>query len=202
MQKKTSKVKFLAILVIPFMAWVSRMAGGGWPKLPFGLDQWLFSLPYAALLGPLTGWWAVLAYLGAVIGKRTGHGRGISLKEPMKPGSEPEILEYPVLWLQPHLSVYAYKGLILAMTGMLGVLASVVLCAIWGQWLAAGALFLSGMAKTPAYMIGWAIFPDGGDSRFDTSIAAQLNEATEIGEFLAGLFAGVGVVAAAFLIYG
>jgi len=26
--------------------WNSRMAGGGPPKLPLGLDQWIYAIPY------------------------------------------------------------------------------------------------------------------------------------------------------------
>lgn len=194
-------VKWLALLVIPFMAWVSRMAGGGWPKLPLGLDQWLYSLPYAALLAPLTGWYSVLGYLGAVGGKRTGHGTGISLKEPFKSDWKPEKLEYLVVWLKDKISVYAYKSLVLAVTGVGTVIVSCVLLALYGEILAALVLFISGAMKAPAYMIGWEIFPDGGDSRFDGSILDQLNEATEVGEFLTGLFGGIGVVLAAWIVY-
>lgn len=61
------------------------MAGGGWPKLPYGLDQHIYALPYAILGGIMT--WTVgmnpfgilagsaLSYATAFLAKRTGHGQ-------------------------------------------------------------------------------------------------------------------------------
>lgn len=66
--------------------WISRMCGGGWPKLPYGLDQWLYAVPHG-IVGYLAtekyGWWAVLGCLGAYfcafLFKRTGHGQYFDL---------------------------------------------------------------------------------------------------------------------------
>lgn len=159
----------LALIALAF-GWVSRMCGGGPPKLPWVTDQLIYALPYAFIASP-AGPWAVLAYAGAVLGKLTGHGRGISLGEPMKEGSKPERLEYLILWLQPYLPVYWYKVLILSVTGLaVTALPSVVLLPLDPR--ASVLILLSGLLKAPAYMLGWKIG----------------KKPTEIGEFLTGFF--------------
>ena len=188
----------LAALAILPMAYVSRMAGGGGPKLPLGLDQWLYSLPYA-LLAPATGLWAVLAYSGAFLSKRTGHGRGMSLKEPMKPGSEPEKLEYLILWLQPYLPNYVYKCLILAVIGIAGKAGAAIALAATGNIVAGLFTLISGLGKPVAYMIGWTIFPDGGGNNDD--YPEEFNEATELGEGLSGLFDGITLTISLLIVY-
>lgn len=41
---------FMVLLVALVGGWISRMCGGGKPKLPWGLDQWIYALPYGACL--------------------------------------------------------------------------------------------------------------------------------------------------------
>lgn len=183
--------------------WLSRMCGGAPPKLPFGLDQWLYGLPYLLIGVPamlmVTAWsksaskwnkWypatLLAAYLSAVIGKRTGHGGGMDLghspEEPGK-GREAEKIEYLILWLDGQLSKYWYDALLLALTGLLVTVPAGILVAFispfWGAFLA-----VSGITKPIAYMIGWAIYPN-----FTGKGLKWLNEATAIGEFLTGFFA-------------
>lgn len=177
--------KIIAVLLFCVTGgWVSRMAGGAKPKLPLGLDQWIYALPYGLICLP-AGWWALAGYGGAFGGKRTGHGRGISLKEKMKESAEPEKLEYLILWLEDKMSTYWYKVLVLAITGLAvslaaGVVVAVTMDLFWGVFLA-----LSGLSKAPAYMIGWEIYPEGSDADPTDS---ELDEATEIGELLTGVF--------------
>lgn len=171
---------------------LSRLCGSDKYGLPLGLEQWLYALPYG-LINIAGGWWAIAAFAGAFLGKRTGHGRGMSLKEPMKVGSKPEKLEYLVLWLQDKMSTYWYKVLITAVTGLATTLAAGIIFAIyqdtfWGIFIA-----LSGLTKAAAYMIGWEIFPDGKDHDFPIT---ELDEATEIGEALTGLFGYAALVLA------
>lgn len=167
----------LKVLITLVWGWVSRMCGGAPPKLPWGLDQWLYALPYLVVCLP--SWWSIAAYLGAVLGKRMGHGRGMSLREPMKPGSKPEKIEFLILWLQPHLPVYWYKVLILALTGL-------AVSLVAGIVTHNPVLALSGLLKAPGYMIGWAIYPSGKGRGIP-----YLNEATAIGEALGLLSIGV-----------
>lgn len=179
--------------------WLSRMCGGGPPKLPYGLDQWLYSLPYlliclpavaviAALLGatkesrkryyPLV----LLPYGGAVVGKRTGHGGGIDAgtSEVVR---DDEKLEAIIKPLHGKISEYWYDILLLAVTGIATTLVAGIMLAFLNVW-AGMAVALSGLTKGPAYMIGWAIYPNGSGKGIP-----HLNEATAIGEFLTGFFA-------------
>lgn len=96
----------------------------------------------------------------------SGHGRGMSIGEPMELGDEPETLEFPILWLEPYLPVYWYKALILAITGL-----AITLPA--GLALMNPLVMASGLLKAPAYMIGRAI---------------SRKYSTQWGEFLTGGF--------------
>lgn len=168
----------MVFLVAIYMAYLSRMCGGAPPSMPWGLAQWLYAIPYL--------YFGIPAYLCAVLGKRTGHGRGISLNEPMKPDSKPEKLECLILWAQPRLPVYSYKCLILAVTGLAETLAAVVICLIFSAWPQAAIMALAGLSKPIAYMIGWLVYPSGSGRGIP-----QLNEATQIGEALYGAFIGL-----------
>lgn len=162
---------------------LSRAAGGGKPDLPFGLDQHLYALPYAILgfvLNPVCG---VASYATAFLGKRTGHGRGISLKEPMKPGSEPEKIEVLILWTQKYLPVYWYKFLILLLTGMLVPLGLTIALFAHGLYVYGSLVFLGGAAKALAYAIGWS----------DLQMKYLKKEPTVVGEYLTGFFGGLPV---------
>lgn len=180
--------------------WLSRMAGGGPPKLPWGLDQWLYGLPYALITLPVTFafgalalrwdercrkyiWVAILLpYAGAVAGKRTGHGGGIDAGT-WTGERDDEALEFLIKPLHGKISEYWYDMMLLAVTGLVCTLIAgimVMFVDVWGGL----ALMLSGSTKAPAYMIGWWIYPTGSGKGIP-----HLNEATAIGEFLTGFFA-------------
>lgn len=167
------------------------MCGGGKPDLPFGLDQFIFALPFLAILWPVAGLWAFVGYLGAFGGKRRGNGRGISLKLPMKPGSKPEFVEWPIRWLEKRLPVYWYKFLICCMTGLTITIFPAGVLAYFGAWDAGAVILASGLMTSVAYAIGWKILPDFYGRAFGRDM-----EATEIGEYLAGAFMGVGILIA------
>ena len=142
------------------MTWLSRMAGGGWPKLPWGLDAWLLALPYLLFWGAV-GPWAILGYLGAVLGIRLGHGRGFDYGKPFKEGSEPEKVE---ILIPSSLPVYVQKFLIMALTGLCVTLILAVLLLAFGYWLPALIVALSGIAKSLAYFLPkteWAEYARG-----------------------------------------
>jgi len=140
-------------------AFISRFHGGGFFDSPRWLRNTLWALPFAVLAGP----WAPVAFTMCFLGKTTGHGRGISLGEPLK--GEPEKLEVFTLWLLPYLTDYQYKLLLLFVSGILSV---------------SGGIFISpyvlngGALKPLAYAIGWSTYPEHG---------------TVIGEYLTGFFA-------------
>lgn len=144
------------------------MCGGGWPKLPAGLDQWLYALPYGLLCLPL-GPWAILAYAGAFLGKRTGHGNFMDLGRWTKP-AKPERLEFLIDHLKVRLPAFWYDAAGLALTGIAVTIIPGIILAFHHP--AAGAILaLSGATKAPAYMIG--------------------RGSTERGEFMTGILAAI-----------
>ena len=152
------------------MTWLSRMCGGGWPKLPYGLDQWLLAAPYL-LFYPVIGLWVIPAYLTAVLGLRLGHGRGFDYNLPLKEGAEPEKVE---ILIPKSLPVYTQKILIMALTGLAVTLVCGVTLAFHGFYIAGVILALSGALKAVAYFL----------------------PKTEWAELARGLFLGLGVVTA------
>ncbi len=204
----------LALLFALAGGWISRMCGGAPPKLPFGLDQWIYALPYLAAPLVFCGLnYVVMAapfvYLSAVFGKRTGHGQYMDLGFTVR-STEPERLDFLVLLLmgKDHNPAamnptvlnrrerYARDALGLIFTGLSVTLMCGLVIALAGDVLIGLLISLSGALKAPAYMIGWAIYPAAQGKG-----VPYLNEATAIGEFLTGFFA-YGVLATIILITG
>lgn len=131
---------------------------------PRPFNQIAFALPHAAVCWPVIGWWSALVLIFTTLGVLTGHGRGMSLGI-LKLIGDPEKIEILIKWLIPHIPVYWYKVLILALTGL-----AVTLPA--GIVLGSPILALSGALKALAYMIGWK----------------WCYRHTEAGEFLTGVF--------------
>lgn len=154
-------------LAVPFMAWLSRMCGGGRPKLPWGLDAWLLCAPYL-LFYPVIGWWIVPAYLGAVLGVRLGHGSGFNYWQKLKTLRTVEKIEKII---SGALSYHAQKVLIMLFTGLAVTLVLGVALVATGHYLSAGIIALSGAAKAIAYLL----------------------PRTEWAEIARGVFLGVGV---------
>ncbi len=203
----------LAHIVFSLMGgWLSRMCGGAPPKLPWGLDQWFYAMPYMLIGLPALGAiaaamelnsrtrkyaYAILpvTYFSAVTGKRTGHGGGLDMgnsdKEPGD-GRDPEKLEYLILWLHDKMPRYWYDALLMAITGVAVTIPAGIVVSFLNPGMGVF-LALSGLSKAPAYMIGWTVYPIG----FGRGIP-HLNEATAVGEFLTGFFgyAALGIVAA------
>lgn len=147
-------------LAIPYMTWLSRMAGGGWPKLPYGLDQWLLAAPYL-LFYPVIGWLVVPAYLGAVLGLRTGHGSGFYYWEKFKKNRTVEKIEKII---SGALSYHVQKVLIMALTGLAVTLTCSILLLFHGYGLAALILGISGIGKAACYSLPkteWAEYARG-----------------------------------------
>ena len=131
----------------------------------------------------------------ACLGKLTGHGRGISLFEPLK--GKPEKVEFLILWLIPYLPTWAYKCLVLALCE--AVVWSGMALAI-SPW-----LMLCAAIRPLSYLIGWGIWTyavnNGHIRRTQTAknksvkrisfMPDYLGVHTAIGEFLTGAFSGV-----------
>lgn len=147
---------------------ISRMAGGGWPKLPWGLDQWLYALPYAAVYCFLPWEWyvnlpvALAAYGLGVLGKRMGHGQYFHLNfSPRQPEELDEKIEPFVRFFfgfdrGGQGSKRYWRGVFgLAVTGAICAIGAAVALAAAGHWLPAAIIFIGGAAKALAYMLGW-----------------------------------------------
>lgn len=165
------------------MAAMSRMCGDD----RAGPDQWLYALPFgvAAIIG--TGYLSAffIPFLFAVVGKRTGHGRGMDLaKLTMEFGSAPEKVEYLILPLIGVLPMRVYKLAILRLTQLLLVLGLAVVGAIAGNpAFALGACLLS-FTKPLAYELAF---------RWHGTEKPGL-PATEIAEHAVGAFDALGLV--------
>lgn len=170
------------------------MAGGAPPKLPLGLDQWIYAAPYGIVVFlellstvgtlydpyPWHVWYlSAFALLCAFLGKRTGHGGGIDLGRWNK-DRDPERLEFIIIRLRGRIPEYWYDVLLLSLTGLAVTLVPGILVAFVNPW--GVAIALSGILKGPSYMVGWKIYPKGKGWGIP-----HLNEATAIGEFLTGL---------------
>lgn len=153
--------------------------------LPFG---WVAYDIHGVIIGLLVG----LACAGL---KGLGHGQYMSLGTVWKPIS-PERVDFIVrLWfgidprtvspLGERVDLYERCLAGLAVVGLAAVLPCVIALS-FANPLAAFILAIGGMSKAIAYAIGWEVYPDGQGKG-----VKELNQATQIGEFLTGLFAGL-----------
>jgi len=131
------------------MAIMSRASGGGWPKIPYGLDQFILALPYLLFYSQI-GLWVIPAYFSAVLALRSGHGRGFDYHLPFKPGSEPEKVE---ILIPDSLPVKYQKMLIMALTGLAVTVLPAILLVTHSFWLCGTVLALSGALKFAAYFL-------------------------------------------------
>lgn len=171
--------------MIYFMGRLSRMCGGGAPVWPYSLAKLLYGLPFA-IVGIFISPWAFLpVYAMAEIGKRTGHGRGMSLAElSLNPDSTPEKVEkYTGInkWLLPLAPLYWYKITILWLTQLVLVSGAVVSAAVLGKFYLAGMFFLGSFTKPAAYMLGF-------NGKLNKFLPNDVVQPTERGEYLTGVF--------------
>ena len=191
------------LLLVPVMAHLSRICGGAPPKFPSFTDKALWGLAFAVityvLLSPhnfITYMLCLGAGATACVGKLTGHGRGISLFEPLKVGSEPERVEAVILWALPYLPVWLYKCLVLTLceaivwSGMAVVYSPfIILCAV---------------LRPISYLIGWLMWDYAQDNRlirrtkvgdetevYISFLPNYIGVPTAIGEFLTGALTGI-----------
>lgn len=178
----TSVIVFSVVLLSLLFGWFSRMCGGAPPKLPLGLDQFIFSIPYLMFYDVIGIVQSVLSYAGGVLGKRTGHGNGMDLAHVDYEG-KPEKVEFLIRWLHDRIPRYWYDFLLLALTSLLANIILGGFLIYTDPLVGAISLFLSTFCKPISYAIGWKIYPN-----FSGKGLKNLNEATQIGEFLTGFF--------------
>jgi len=180
----------ISIVIISSLAyaWLSRMCGGAPPKLPLGLDQWLYAIPYG-VVGFLTGGyiWAAVAYATAFIGKRTGHGQYFDLGlNKIPPGDNVEKVDFIVrlLYGKDEGGNFWRDLFGLTLTGVLVSIGAGVGLIFNSHYILGAVILLTGAAKGLAYVIG---------HKLPTIPIPWFDEATAVGELLTGLFAGLGL---------
>lgn len=207
--KKVGAVAVLALIGAALSRWHGGGFIGGSPKI---LKAFLWALPFAGCAGfahhsGSSVWWATALWCAGVLAwsmvfKNTGHGGGMDLghseKEPGA-GRTPEKLEYLILWLRKLFHgkhSYGYDLLLLTVIGLFSV-AGAALAVGWVNPLAGAIITLGGLGKPAGYAVGWRVYPEGQGNGWK-----ELNEATEIGEALTGLFAYLALGIAAVIIWG
>lgn len=171
------------------MGWFSRMNGGGWPSLPFGLDAIILSSNIVAPLFLFTENWiaCLIAFAFCMLGIRTGHGQYMTLPYSVKKIEAEKVdpLLLPFFGEDPRViptSIQEYGGKKLAyrnfaglaLTGGLVMLGVSGVLFYYNEPLWASMALLAGMLKSEAYALGWAFF-----------------NGTPTGEFLRGIFLGL-----------
>lgn len=171
----TEYFPFLVIALALLGGWLSRMCGGGWPSIPFGLDTFLYAAPYLAVFLVHGGYennshilYGILSYAAAITGKRTGHGQYLGFAHsPRQPLKNAEKLDFIVTFFMgadvaPGFTPSYWRCAVgMAVTGLAetlipGILISLVLSPLVGVLTA-----LSGLLKPLGYMFGWRMFDDG-----------------------------------------
>ncbi len=169
----------IVILAAILGGWSSRNCGGGWPKMPLALEQWIYGIPYGAAMAinPIS---AVIAYLCAVLGKRMGHGQYIHLGKKRQVITQDEVIDPLLRFFFGVDRGGAYWRCVcgLAITGLAVTVPTGVLYGGKGGAMIA----ISGASKGMAYMIGHSL---------------PVKSPTIIGEILTGVF-GWGILAAVY----
>jgi len=177
------------IILAFYLAFASRIHGG-LIHMKKVYKNALWALPFGiatAVIYPI-GAAMVIAGLVSFAGgflKGTANGGGNDLGTNLKePGNGRDIqpvehLIYP--WLYNRVNRYSYDAVLMALTGLVAVIIPSLVIG-WVNPVSGLLVALGGLCKGFAYMIGWKLFPLPSDSRN-----------TETGEFLTGLFAGIGL---------
>ena len=156
------------------------MRGGWGPHLPRPIEQMLFCLVFVPALLMLHPALAVLGYAAAVIATLKGHGRNMDLGH-YTGAAKPEW--YELTFLHGKMNEYWYDVINIGISGFTYTAVPGLLYATYNPVM--GVLMaLSGFLKFPAYMIGWALHPEGNNG----PQLPMMKNATEVGEFLTGVF--------------
>jgi hypothetical protein len=182
---------FLAV----YLGFASRLHGGGfWSNVPKPYRNAIWTAPFGVISFwvsiPLGMAWAValgvISFALCFAGKATGHGNFMDLGRTTH-DSKDERIEFLIKPLKDRLPIYWYDALGLSVVGLIAVSGGVIALGIQNP-LSGLILAIGGMSKAIAYMIGWIILPDGAH---EDDFWHETDEATEIGEVLSGVFAGI-----------
>lgn len=213
------------------MSWllgkVSRMAGGGAPKLPLGLDQWIYAIPYglAGILAsihvkqsidvfglidlPLWGLFGLISYLIAFLGKRLGHGTYFDLATSLKK-IIPERIDFlvrPFFGKDPNSVAAGVPGdrdrdlFGLTLTGLVVGLGLIGVLLYVGQPLWALVIGITTAAKGPLYLL--SLKHNATVRKVLSKIGIHMDDPkghTEPGEWLTGIVGGLGVFSLIFFL--
>lgn len=180
----------------------SRMCGSGQYYLPYGLDQFVYSIPhgfaaYIALGGVLAPVWSIplslVVYGLTVLSKRTGHGNWFDLGTSTEI-VEPEKLDVIVNALygkDPNFTKvgsgdYWHDFFGLMVSGVAINLGLTLAFLFSFHPVLAIVTFLMGCMKAVSYAIGWKIIPEGYRVPLHYPLSDQVNEPSELGELLTG----------------
>lgn len=203
----------LLATTVLYMGITSRISGSHFIDLPWGLAQWLFAIPYAIFAWLFVGlspdtlfiyehvdkdifqWVAsVLALLGGLLGKRTGHGNWMALPYVARKMPEPEWGE-PILDLlfgkDPRLATksnataladiktYGETKLYLrnitgmVLNGIFPSLVMVLLLLLLEMFVPALVLLVGSGLKGLAYAVSWLVVPHPGTAPWYVSKESQ-----------------------------
>lgn len=171
------------ILFVLLGGFLSRLCGRK-SVIPFGLEQWLYALPYLLIFA--SSLWGIPAYIAAVMGKRTGHGQYLALGRGERQSFElDERLDFIVRFFFGVDRGGSYWRCVtgMAVTGLAVTIVPGILYAMIINPLSGTLIALSGASKAFAYMAGWFLY--------DKNI---VHRPTVLGEVLTGVF-GWGLLA-------
>lgn len=188
---------------------LSRMVGGGHKPLPYGLNEWLISLPVFMVAQTIShlemSWYlsltvSLVCYGLAVLSFRLGHGQYFDpyLRRNTE-YREPEKIDFIVSWLYGtdpktiedkevrdyeisiyHPSMYYYRCMFgLFLTGLVAFIGLIPLAIYTDHLWLAASLILFSVYKPVAYSLGWETFLEDNH--------LNLNHGTEYGEYYRGV---------------
>ena len=112
-------------------------------------------------------------------GKATGHGRVWNPFSPLDLSKDPEQIEAVTSWLIGRVSDFWYKTIAMALIGLAAVSGAAIVVSFYSP-LGGAIIAVGGMMKALAYIIG---------RKFSPNLGKHLDEPTEYGEVLTGIFA-------------
>lgn len=177
---------------------ISRWHGGGFisgsPKvlknilwaLPFGLCSFYALLPNTNYFVSSTV--ATISFLMCLGGKATGHGRVWNPFKELDQSKNPEFLEGLIIFLQGMLSDFGYKTVAMSLIGFAAV-SGAAFSIGYIDTMAGIIVGAGGALKSVSYIVGRIL--DEEDLLDD--LPKEIDEPTEIGEGLTGIFAFAGL---------
>ncbi len=164
---------------------------------PFGVVSYLLLDNCTDFSNWITVPLSLISFALCLGGRTTGHGAGIDYGTMEGQPRKLEKLEFTVRWLYGIIPHKWYDHIFLSVTGLAAVSGAAIISLICGQYLLTTAFILGGILKGTAYQIGWRIYPSGNGRGLK-----NFNEATQIAEFLTGVFAYIPIALTLWTLYG